>query len=680
MKTATYLNARCKEILDLLVTANEHMSVEDIARIRMVSRRSVYYDLCKINEWMEYNSLPPVEAERGKGIYLTADQRNQIARLSDRTDSMTGYVLSPSERIYVLICLVGNSVNILRIEELSGFCQVSRNTVINDLKAAASLLSRFDLKLCYKPASGYYVEGEAIRRRSVCLYCFYQVSSLYTSGILRFYGRDRAEVQDSLERLAAVARALDTSYTEEVQFSMVQMFPVMRQGTDSLKFKDFYVSGVLESREFQLVEEYFPEFSSNERVYLAIHLLGNRGALWDTKENDDLYGVACALVSEFERIAGIRFASDSEVERAVFVHLKTVWPRILYGIRIDGAPLIQDLVRANIDLFEVTRKACAYLEHELALPVADSEIACLALNFAGYIEQSANTDDKLRVLVVCRLGTVAGYMLSWEIRAMLSHVQIIGVVAHQDVFNVKDVCDLVVSTVPVKSDVQVVVVHPIMTDREKLTLMNIGTKIVLDRRQAGPDMACEEILEIVKQYVPKGRWDGLRDELTDYFEHKRQVRLKLDISKSQGLLYHLTEDRICLADKEMSWGEALRLVGKPLIQDKSIEPQYVETIEELIRTMGTYMFFVPWLILAHAKPDAGVNRLSVSMGIFKEPVMFSQYRQAKIILMLAPVDKESHMEILKDIMTIFAVQSRINDLQHQESAYAVIELLKKYCL
>ena len=53
MKTAVYLLARCKEILQLLTTAGRHMTVDEIAKVKMVSRRSIYYDLCKINEWME---------------------------------------------------------------------------------------------------------------------------------------------------------------------------------------------------------------------------------------------------------------------------------------------------------------------------------------------------------------------------------------------------------------------------------------------------------------------------------------------------------------------------------------------------------------------------------------------------------------------------------------------------
>ena len=53
MKTAVYLNARCKEILQLLTAAGRHLTVDEISKAKMVSRRSIYYDLCKINEWLD---------------------------------------------------------------------------------------------------------------------------------------------------------------------------------------------------------------------------------------------------------------------------------------------------------------------------------------------------------------------------------------------------------------------------------------------------------------------------------------------------------------------------------------------------------------------------------------------------------------------------------------------------
>ena len=190
MEVVVYLNARCKEILELLLTANEHLTIDEIAKAKTVSRRSIYYDLCKINEWLEYHEIPQIEVVRGKGIFLTPEQSRAIARLNERPDEAAGYVFSPGERVRGLICLIGTALEPIRIEDMMDYCQVSRNTVFNDLKVAATQLQKYDLNLTYDTKKGYRIEGDTIRRRTVCLYNFYSLLSLYTSGILRFQNRD----------------------------------------------------------------------------------------------------------------------------------------------------------------------------------------------------------------------------------------------------------------------------------------------------------------------------------------------------------------------------------------------------------------------------------------------------------------------------------------------------------
>ncbi len=672
MKTAVYLNARCKEILQLLTTAGRHMTVDEIAKVKMVSRRSIYYDLCKINEWMEYHGIPAIEVERGKGICLTAAQSNAITALSDHPEELNGYVFSPVERVKGIVCLIGLSLEVIRIEDLMRYCQVSRNTIFNDLKVVTAQLVRYDLHLVYETKKGYRIEGDAVRVRTVCLYYLYSMLPLYTSGVLRLHGRER--VQEQIERLRAVEARLNTSFPGEMVMALSALLPVMEQGRDILDLRDVKIRDVVNTREFGLVAEYFPQLVESEQIYLSVHLLGNRIQMGTGSRDADLYTAARSVVAEFERASGISFSAGEEVERALFMHLKSSWYRLRYGILMDGAVLIQELVSQDKELYESTRKACVYLEDELALPIPESEIAYMALNFAGYLKRSCQTEQQLRILIVCCQGMTTGHMLRWEIGTLLPKAKVVGVVAQQDVFYVKDICDLVLSTVSVHSDVPVEVVHPMMTDKERIAVLRRSAELMGTARFGGPAVSAAGIMNIVGEYVPDEEKLRVMDKLEAYLNG----RSDLLPAAENGLLAYLTREKICLTDREMSWQEALRMVGAPLLQAGSIEPSYVEHMISVTETMGTYMFFVPWLVLAHAGPQNGVNRLDVSMGIFRTPVQFSRYRHAKIVIMLAPVDKESHLEIIRDLMRIFAVQTRIDELQHQDSPAQVLEMLASY--
>ena len=677
MKTAVYLNARCKEILQLLTAAGRHLTVDEIAKAKMVSRRSIYYDLCKINEWLEYHGIVPIEVERGKGICLTAAQNNGIASLTDRPEELGGYVFSPGERARGIICLIGLSLEVIRIEDLMHYCQVSRNTIFNDLKVASAQLARYDLKLVYETKKGYRIEGDAVRVRTVCLHYMYSMISLYASGVLRFQSREK--VQEEMEKLRAVEYRLNTSFPEEMVMALSALLPLMEQGREILDLRDVRIRDVVNTREFAAVAEYFPELVESEQIYLSLHLLGNRIQMGTGSRDADLYTAARSVAAEFEKASGITFSSAEEVERALFMHLKSSWYRLRYGILMDGAILIEELVRRDEELYEGTKKACAYLEDELALPIPESEVAYMALNFAGYLKRSSSLERQLRILIVCCQGMTTGHMLRWEIGTLLPKARVVGVVAHQDVFYVKDVCDLVLSTVPVHSDVPVEVVHPMMTDKERIAVLRRSAELMGMAQAGRADVSAAGIMEIVGKYVPREEQPGLMQKLEDYLKGGRTDGAALaGISARRGLLTYLTQDKICLTDGELSWREALGLVASPLLQAGSIEPSYVERMISVTETMGTYMFFVPWLVLAHASPESGVNRLDVSMGVFRKPVQFSRYRKAKIIIMLAPVDKESHLEIVRDLMRIFAVQTRIDELQHQDSPAQILERLKEY--
>ena len=46
-----YINARCRQILNVLLSHADYVSVNAIAKALQVSRRTVYYDIDKINLW-----------------------------------------------------------------------------------------------------------------------------------------------------------------------------------------------------------------------------------------------------------------------------------------------------------------------------------------------------------------------------------------------------------------------------------------------------------------------------------------------------------------------------------------------------------------------------------------------------------------------------------------------------
>lgn len=48
-----YMSARSKSLLNVLLTQSDYISLHNLAKALNVSRRTIYYDISKVNLWLE---------------------------------------------------------------------------------------------------------------------------------------------------------------------------------------------------------------------------------------------------------------------------------------------------------------------------------------------------------------------------------------------------------------------------------------------------------------------------------------------------------------------------------------------------------------------------------------------------------------------------------------------------
>lgn len=152
-----YINARCKQILNLLLSQTKYITTEQIAAEMKVSKRTIYYDICKINLWLEQAQLPVLEVVREKGILIPHGERTLIHEMLESDEHEQVYIFSPEERMKIIICCVIYAKDAVYLEQLTDCCEVSRNTIFSDLKEVADCLKQYDRKLKYQARRGYYL-------------------------------------------------------------------------------------------------------------------------------------------------------------------------------------------------------------------------------------------------------------------------------------------------------------------------------------------------------------------------------------------------------------------------------------------------------------------------------------------------------------------------------------------
>lgn len=661
------LDSRCQEILQYLIYADRYVTVQEISREKNISRRSVYYDICKINDWLEAHDIEPIVIERKKGIFVTEEYGGQISTLLKNMSENSMYLFSPMERVKIIICTILKRNQPVFIETFINLCQVSRNTIISDLKVVTAKLQEADLNLVYEHKDGYRIQGDVIRKRSIFFLMFADLADLYKKQIVPL--DDDEKVKEIYGRLHQIEQELEADYVSGILFSIAVFFSSINSRREELVFSIRDKMEISRTKEYKLVCKYFGEFNEGEQYYLSLHLLGSRLQTIPInlmKSSDkEAYTLAKALVSEFSRIACIEFGDTDEIEQALFAHLKTSLYRYRYGIQL-GNPMLDDIKTQYTELFEITKKACEYLEQQIGVPIPDGEVAYLTLHFGGYIEGRHTVKRFLSILIVCPNGISTGNMLRKEVRTLIPQARKIDVISLSQ-YRLDNNYDVTISTVAIDGARDLIIVHPILTDNDRVLILR---KCMKNEDKYSPDM--QVILDLAKGYMTQANLDLFKADLTRYFASLNTKIVKQKTNYGYGLLNYIDENHIVITDKQIDWEQSVQFIGQKLIEENCIEPRYIDAIIEKCKHFGPYMFITDDIVLVHAKIEDGALKLGVNMGIFHEPVVFAPNRKARIMIFLVAVDQESHLKILNDIMAIFSDRSNTDKIaQCTQSVQAV---------
>ncbi|MDH6366225.1 MULTISPECIES: BglG family transcription antiterminator [unclassified Breznakia] len=667
------LDTRCQELLNTLLQSEVHIKIQEIVDEKQISKRSVYYDLCKINDFLASHNIEEVTLERSKGINLSQKQKEQIRELMYSEPLVRNVYFSPSERVLIIICMILQKDRPLLIEDFIDVCQVSRNTIINDLKVASTKLQEYGLTLKFENKTGYIIQGDIIRKRALFFLYFPELISYYHTGALSSPYQE--QVEENLKKFDYIEKTLDTQYVRDTLVALAHFVPVLGQEDESFHFTDIDKNKIMDTYEYTLVQRKFHHLVEDECIYLTLHLLGSRLEVTsmeinDVSEDQEAYDLATSLVSEFSRLACVEFENKEVVERSIFVHLKASLYRYRYGIQI-GNPLINDVKGQYPELFEITKKAAEYLAQQIGVPIADNEIAYLTLHFGGFISTN-QTVDQMNILIICPNGISTGNMLRAEVSTLIPHADTIDVVALRGNDISFDDYQVVISTVEVPNCSNCIIVHPILSDADRVMILR---KCM--RTSGKGQIRADDVLEIVKKYVKEEDHQALKIDLQHYLESLTEIRYHPLQDGSRGMLSFLNEETIYFHDEDYDWQEAIRLSSEPLVEKKSITTDFVDAMIRQTRKMGPYMFINDHVVLAHAKPEDGVVQLDFNMNVFESGVYFPKQRMAKVILVLAAEDKVKHLKILKDVMHLFSNEEIQSEILACKNAPQMLQVIGK---
>ncbi|MEM5005269.1 transcription antiterminator [Priestia megaterium] len=669
------LDKRSTAVLQVLLQAATFISVQELMKQFQVSRRTIYYDIEKINDWLCQQELEFVQYTYGKGFFLNDQAKDQVAKQISHV-MPSAYLSVEDRQIYVaLMCILrGGKIG---TQQLMDETEVSRNTVLQDIKDLKNKWVKKGISLTYSYKDGYEVKGSESDIRNLLYIHITELLSQHQEELLKRVMKADYEYSMIYHWLVECEDKLGMAFTDKMLTQLAYMLTCCIQRIGGKRYVDALITRKDElekTRQYKALQEIESvlgfDFPPHEKHYLATVLLSAKVNVVNQADSDDwMRSIVKEMVSRFQAYACVVFEDRNRLEQNLYIHLKTAYYRLLYNIHLPN-PMLSAIQTKYQDIVELTKKALLPLENSLQTRINEDEISYFALHFGGWMKKQEGRQKQKRIVIVCANGIGTSRMLQYQLEQLLTDAELIGPMTVRDYEQFKETYDLVITTTPLKKRMNVMLVNPILTDDEKQRLIDLV-------EPASSQLTTQAIMGIIKQHA------NIQDEPA------LLANLKLVIQQSKKMVREdkkpmlhevLQEPFLQLTDSADDWKSAVRLAAKPLLNYEYIEPSYVEAMIKSVEQLGPYIVIAPKVALPHARPEQGVNRVGMSMLRLKEPVYFSTEKQhgAQLIIVLAATDNETHLKALSQLSMMLSENDNIDKLIAMNTKQEMLALIEAY--
>ena len=96
-----------------------------------------------------------------------------------------------------------------------------------------------------------------------------------------------------------------------------------------------------------------------------------------------------------------------------------------------------------------------------------------------------------------------------------------------------------------------------------------------------------------------------------------------------------------------SWQNAIRVVGKIMLDVGSVEDGYINAMIDAVKELGPYIVIAPHIAIPHAAARENVLKNDMVIAVFKQPVLFgTENDPVHLMIGLCALEAHSHLEQL----------------------------------
>ena len=425
-----------------------------------VSHRTVSNYINQLNNDLE--DIAIIKNKRGQGYYLTLLDREKFEQVFDASKEAEAQPDSLQKRIAFIINRLMNESDTHTLDELAFELNISRSTLVNDLKKAAVVLDSYHLKIIGKPNKGMHISGNELSLRLFILENAYNF--LYKESPIDW---------DVEEAIIQIARKYDfeATTTKRLIHSVVIMLDRFLNGYVITDLDEKY-ERLMDTNDYTIaleikkaIERALPiQIPENEVLFITIPIAGRRTS---TRTSSlETITVPSEIKHLLSLIADrITFEMNITLNRDQFsmdleYHTLFMINRLLFGIHITN-PLINDVKEKYPLAYKMAEIAGDVILEEMNLRPSADELGYLAFYFGIYLsEQDLKAVNFDQVAIVCGTGRGTAKIIEIQLR------KVIGMQPSIDLYSEVDATkerlsnyDLILTTIPLSFPIDIPVIR-----------------------------------------------------------------------------------------------------------------------------------------------------------------------------------------------------------------------------
>ncbi len=675
------LKNRQTSILRSLLRSGEGMTIRNLMDGYAIARRTLYYDVKKINDWLAEDHLGEIWiSEQSVKVHVT-----DYKRLEKRMSQRENYFFSVAERHSMEIIYIALYHEAVTVQKLEDYFDVSRNTILTDIKEIRKKLEKSALSLDTSVKSGYVIRGEEATIRKMLGIQIRQL--LNTEG--------RAAVKQLFQRSLKILTENDIDFYELCN-SVIYQYEIDTKGEcilsnvgyESLRIQmalirsmkgyencmsdeeKYILMNTLSYRSLEISAEKLKIHNiiipSSEIYYITSLLMGIQTVDFLSQDWEDSYieKICVQLIVNFERIGCLFFADREHLQKQLMHHVRPLYYRLKYAVSANN-PMVRDIKRMYPMVFDITERAFEELDSAFPEEVSDEELAYICVYMASNLNEKmielSNESSEKGILIIGAENMATATMVKEQLQ------QLLGITFKYSVTSSNKIREwmleeyiLVVVVGELKNEINcdyLVKTDPVLTETDQRRIIDVlkGNQAI-----ARYDRRINDIISIVNRNT-----SGYLENSNLYFELFRYFRGN-DSGGSKEAPADLFKDKIkkeefVFLPHHTSWEGAVLTGGRYL---QPGEGSLCGRLGNLMARgkMHTYRMHRKVMLVHCPMQGDEEGKVDVVIMVSGSGIECPDGKKAYIIVCLSTIDNYAHWGLLRTIYRYFETENHVEGI------------------